>query len=119
MKLAGVLLGLLFSSSVLSQPFPQKPVRIVVPFRAGGDADALARLMAPKLVEFSKQQVLIENKPGASGCIGADLVELRPAVVGEVDPAEGVSRAQARNPLCAKGAPSGFPYIRWSIDQPA
>jgi len=50
-----------------------------VPFPPGGGADALARLMAPKLVELWKQQVIVENKPGASGHIGADFVAQSPA----------------------------------------
>jgi tripartite-type tricarboxylate transporter receptor subunit TctC len=47
---------------------------VIVPFPPGGGADALARLMAPKLTGIWKQQVIVENKPGASGHIGADLV---------------------------------------------
>ncbi len=71
--LQGALL-LLVAASAAAQGFPTKPVRIVVPFPPGGGADTLARIMAPKLTETWGQQIIIENKPGASGHIGADFV---------------------------------------------
>jgi tripartite-type tricarboxylate transporter receptor subunit TctC len=74
-----LLLALLVCASAQAQNFPAKPVRIVVPFPPGGGADALARLMAPRLTEMWKQQVVVENKPGASGHIGADFVAQSPA----------------------------------------
>jgi len=64
---------LLLSGNAVSQ------TRIIVPFPPGGGADALARLMAPKLTELWKEQVIVENKPGASGHIGADFVAKSPA----------------------------------------
>ena len=79
MKLASFVSALLIAGAAFSQNFPTKPVHIVVPFPPGGGADALARLMAPKLVELWKQQVIVENKPGASGHIGADAVAHSPA----------------------------------------
>src|SRR6266545_4492119 len=79
MKILAVFFALLLSLAASAQPFPAKPVRIVVPFPPGGGADALARLMAPKLAEIRKEQVIVENKPGASGHIGADLVAQSPA----------------------------------------
>jgi tripartite-type tricarboxylate transporter receptor subunit TctC len=78
MKLLTLILSLIFSSLALSQSFPSRPVRIVVPFPPGGGADALARLMAPKLAEVWQAQVIVENHPGASGHIGADLVAQSP-----------------------------------------
>jgi tripartite-type tricarboxylate transporter receptor subunit TctC len=62
------------ASAAAAQNFPARPVRIVVPFPPGGGADALARLMAPKLTQTWQQPVVVENKPGASGHIGADAV---------------------------------------------
>src|SRR5207237_227334 len=69
-----------FAALFCSAIFPQaKPVHIIVPFPPGGGADALARLMSPKLAQIWKQQVIVENKPGASGHIGADYVAQSPA----------------------------------------
>ncbi len=79
LKLLLLALGLAVAPPALSQPFPAKPVRIVVPFPPGGGADALARLMAPKLTGIWKEQVAVENRPGASGHIGADFVAQAPA----------------------------------------
>jgi tripartite-type tricarboxylate transporter receptor subunit TctC len=66
-------------SGASAQQFPSKPVKIVVPFPPGGGADALARIMQPHLTQMWKQPVIIENKPGASGHIGADFVAASPA----------------------------------------
>ncbi len=54
--------------------FPVKPLKIVVPFPAGGTSDVLARLIGQKMTEAWGQPVLIDNKPGSSGNLGADLV---------------------------------------------
>ena len=57
-----------------AQSYPAKPIRIVVPFPAGGTSDILTRLIGTKLSESWKQQVLADNRPGANGNIGADMV---------------------------------------------
>src|SRR5256886_8171701 len=67
--------ALLFSAAgALAQGFPSKPVRIVVPFPPGGGADTLARIMEPRLAGIWAQTIVVENRPGASGHIGADFV---------------------------------------------
>lgn len=59
--------------------YPVKPIKVVVPFPPGGGADTLIRLIAPLTSDLWKQSVVIENRPGASGAIGAELVAQSPA----------------------------------------
>lgn len=67
-------LGLIGSSAALAQDFPSKPITIVVPFSAGGGVDTVARLLAEKLRDTLKQSVVVDNKAGGSGMIGAQAV---------------------------------------------
>jgi tripartite-type tricarboxylate transporter receptor subunit TctC len=56
-----------------AQPYPARPVRAIVPYAAGGGVDVVARLIAPRLGERLGQQIVIDNRPGATGNIGAEL----------------------------------------------
>lgn len=58
--------------------FPSKPVRIILPFAAGGPSDVMARLLAQKLSEMWKQPVVIDNKPGAGGVLGTEMIARAP-----------------------------------------
>ena len=69
-----ILLTLLFASSALAQNYPSKPIRLIVPYAAGGTSDILARQIGPKLTEAWNQPVVVENKTGANGNVGADFV---------------------------------------------
>src|SRR5215210_5498421 len=76
---AATLVLLLFSSMALAQSFPTKPVKIVVPYPPGGGNDIMARFIQPKLAEQWGQPVVVENKPGAAGNLGAGEVARAPA----------------------------------------
>jgi len=65
---------IVFTSGVLAQAWPVKPVRIIAPFAPGGSADTLGRIVAQKLTESVKETFIVENRPGAGGVIGSDLV---------------------------------------------
>jgi tripartite-type tricarboxylate transporter receptor subunit TctC len=75
---AALAAGVLSSSWVFAQEFPNKPVRIVVPFTAGSATDILARTVGQKLSELWGQQVVVDNRAGAGGTIGAGMVAKAP-----------------------------------------
>src|SRR5258705_27123 len=80
--------ALLASPAVFAQTYPQKPIRYIVPFPAGGIADVFARIIGGRIADAWGQPVVVENRAGAGGNIGAELV--------------------------AKSAPDGYPILRGS-----
>ena len=70
---------IVLSSPAFAQPYPSKPVTIIVPYSAGGETDAIARLMAARLTDEWKRTVVVDNRPGAATVIGtAEAARARP-----------------------------------------
>jgi tripartite-type tricarboxylate transporter receptor subunit TctC len=77
-KLCCLAVSLAVSASAGAQEYPNKLVKIVVPFAAGGIADLTVRVVAQKMSESMKQPVIVENRPGAGGIVAADAVAKAP-----------------------------------------
>lgn len=71
--------AMLASTTIAAQGFPTKPVRIIVPFSAGGATDIVTRVVAQKLTDIWGQTIVVDNRAGAGGNIGADLAAKAPA----------------------------------------
>ncbi len=78
LRLSSFLICLLFSFHAQAQGYPAKPVRMIVPFPAGGATDIIARIVSQKLGENLGQTVIVDNRPGASGNIGSDIAAKAP-----------------------------------------
>ena len=65
--------------SAWAQAYPAKPLRLVVPQAAGGGSDTIARYVAERLATALGQQIVVDNKPGAAGMLGAEIVKTAPA----------------------------------------
>jgi tripartite-type tricarboxylate transporter receptor subunit TctC len=76
---AGTLLFVAAGCATAQQPWPTRPLRMVVPFAAGGGADIVGRTVAQKLTEAFGHQVIVDNRPGAAGNIGTEFVARAPA----------------------------------------
>ena len=75
---AAVVALLIGASTALAQGYPSKPIRVIVPFAPGGGTDILTRIMVPKMNDLLKQQLVVDNRPGAGSQIGAELVAKAP-----------------------------------------
>ena len=103
-----VALMVVFSASAWSQAYPNKPVRIIVPFAAGGNVDITARAIAPGLTELLGQSVLVDNRGGAAGTIGADMVAKAPP--------DGYTLLMGSNSTVSV-APSLYPKIPYQVQR--
>ena len=74
MRFLSVAVALTVSCAAWAQNYPSKPLRIVVPFGAGGVADLTVRTVAQKMSEGLGQSVVIDNRPGAGGIVAAEMV---------------------------------------------
>lgn len=77
--LAAAMLLLLGTTAATAQNFPTQPIKLIVPFAPGGGNDLLARAIAPRMAEILGQPVVVDNRPGAGGNLGTDLVAKAPA----------------------------------------
>lgn len=77
--LVACIAGGIMAPSAAAQSYPAKPVRMMVPFPAGGGSDTMGRIVGAKVGERLGQQIVVENRPGAAGSIGADIVARAPA----------------------------------------
>ena len=72
-------LGIFSSANISAQSWPDKPIKMIVPFAAGGSADILGRILSQELAKNLGQNVIVENRGGAGGNIGAEMVAKSPA----------------------------------------
>lgn len=75
---AGLALAVFVANDGHAQAYPTKPIRVIVPYATGGATDLTARLVGQKMQQATKQNVIVENRPGAGGIIGADVVAKAP-----------------------------------------
>ena len=79
MKSLLAFLALVCGTAAAQEPYPSRPIHVVVPYTPGTGADILARVLGPKLAERTRTALVVDNKPGATGNIGADAVAKSPA----------------------------------------
>ena len=102
-RLAGVIVAVLFSGSVLAQAYPTKPVRLVISFPPGSSTDIIGRAVAAKLQEVWGQPVVAENRVGAGGTVGS-------AVVAKAEPDGYTLLANSSAHVANPGIYANMPY---------
>jgi len=75
----GAIFAAFTAAGVQAQSYPSRPIRLIVPFPPGGSTDTYARILGPRLAEAVGQQVVIDNRAGAGGALGAELAAKAPA----------------------------------------
>ena len=78
LTIGAVLLAISGSTLAAKADYPDKPIRIIVPYTPGGTVDLLARALSPYLTKAWNQQIIVENRPGAGGSVGAEYVAAAP-----------------------------------------
>src|SRR5437660_4165447 len=73
-RCAAAATGAIVACAAAAQSFPTKPIRVIIPFVAGGSSDIVGRAIGSKFQEFLGQPAVVENKPGANGAIAAEFV---------------------------------------------
>lgn len=106
-RLLGATALLIPAAARAQAPWPDRPIRVVVPFAAGGNADVVARILQPRLQERLGQPVVVENRPGAGGAVGAaEVARARPdgytLLIGSNGPLSVNPAVQARLPYDAE-----------------
>ncbi len=94
------------ASGVLAQAYPSKPIRMIVPFAPGGNVDINARAVAPALGQALGQQVIVDNRAGASGIIGTDAVAKSPP--------DGYTLLMASSSIMTNG-PALYPKLPYDV----
>ena len=82
--LAFAMSATLACAGAAAQSFPSKPIRIVVPFAAGGPSDITARNISPRMTELLGVSIVVDNRGGANGFIGSEIVAKRPRTAEQV-----------------------------------
>ena len=90
-RLAALVAGLAIALAASAQPYPSKPVKLIVTYPPGGSSDLMARILGQKLSETWGQTVIVESRPGAAGSIGMEYARQQPAdgysfVIGNLGP---------------------------------